>query len=552
MQALDATPSTSFSQTSAEDAATIAALREQVAALERRLDAVERRQAAQASAPSEGSAARSHDAAVHHEVREAKAAAKQAQAAAAEAKAAQRTVQAAPAAAPVITPGTIEGLLPPEKMGSSMDGDGDDALRSDLPGISLRIPNTETEVRLYGFAKVTAWQDFNGRNQSSTPTVQTIPLNGSSADQQGGDFGVTPRFSRIGTDTRTLTNWGTLETRLEGDFGGGAATSNNFVFRLRQAWGELGTEAFRVLLGQANSLWNEGVFETLNDSTNLNQSFVRQAQIRVTGRIAPGLTGQFSLEAPETNYTSVTGAVNPGSTVNGGASPAFDTIPDFLGRLTYRENGLEIGGRALLRDLSVRTEGTAVAPPSGTESALGWGIAGHVRFPMRWISKDFGPDELLAMAYYGDGIGRYFPGNTSGQDALSDIGLPEAMNNFSLNPVQSWGVTAAYRRFWTPTLRSNFVFSYARQDYPDYALDFIPSSAAATSLNREMDQGTVNLIWSPFGTISDGVFSSGWLDIGIEYIYSHRELFGGSTAAGAAGDGDGDANRVLFGGIVRF
>jgi DcaP outer membrane protein len=552
MLALLAAPLTSFSQTSAEDAATIAALREQVAALERRLDAVERRQAAQSSAPSEGSVARSPDAALRAEVREAKAAAKQAQTAAAEAKAAQRTVQAAPAVATVITPGTIEGLLPPEPMGSQMDGDGDDALRSDLPGISLRIPNTDTEVRVYGFAKTTAWRDFNGRNQTAAPTVQTIPLNGSSADLQGGDFGVTARFSRIGIDTRTLTDWGTLETRIEGDFGGGAATSTNAVFRLRQAWGELGTEAFRVLLGQANSLWNEGVFETLIDSTNLNQSFVRQAQIRVTGRLAPGLTGQFSLEAPETNYTAVTGAVNPGTTVNGGASPAFDTMPDFLGRLTYRENGLEIGGRALLRNLTVRADGTAVAPPSETENAIGWGIAGHVRFPMRWISKAFGPDELLAMAYYGDGIGRYFPGNTSGQDALSNLGLPAAANNFSLNPVQSWGVTAAYRRFWTPTLRSNFAFSYARQDYPDYALGFVPGSAAATSLNREMEQGIVNLIWSPFGSINDGVFSSGWLDIGVEYIYSHRELFGGATAAGTAGDGDGDANRILFGGIIRF
>jgi hypothetical protein len=95
-------------------------------------------------------------------------------------------------------------------------------------------------------------------------------------------------------------------------------------------------------------------------------------------------------------------------------------------------------------------------------------------------------------------------------------------------------------------------FSYARQDYPDYALDFVPGSAAATSLNREMEQGFINLIWSPFATVRDGVFSSGWLDIGIEYLYSHRELFGGSMAAGAAGDGDGDASRVLVGGVVRF
>jgi hypothetical protein len=542
MLALFAAPLTGLSQTSETDAATIALLREQVAALTRRLEEVERRQAAQASAKSDG-------AAVQSAVKEAKAATKQAQAAAAEATAAQKKLQAAAptAIAPFVNAGPIEGLLPPEEMGSSSSGD--DALRSDLPGLALRIPGLQSEARIYGFAKVTAWQDFNGRNQSDAPPVQTIPLNGSPADEQGGDFGISARFSRIGFDSRTLTDWGTLETRIEGDFGGG--TANNATFRLRQAWGELGTENFRVLLGQANSLWNEGIFETLIDSTNLNQSFIRQAQIRLTGRLAPGLTGQFSIEAPDTTYTTVSGVVNPTSNIDGGASPAFNTMPDFLARLTYRKNGLELGVRGLARDLTVRTDGTEVSP-SGSENAFGWGVAGHVRFPMRWISDRLGPDELLAMAYYGDGIGRYFAGNTSGQDGLSNLGLPEAKDSFSFDTVQSWGVTAAYRRFWTPTLRSNFAYSYARQDYPDYAADFTPGSFSATSLNREMQQVIVNLIWSPFGKVNDGVFSSGWLDLGIEYLYSHREVLGGSSATGAAGEGDGDANRLLIGGIVRF
>ena len=139
---------------------------------------------------------------------------------------------------------------------------------------------------------------------------------------------MTARFSRFGIDTRSLTGWGTLETRIEGDFGGGAADSSNAVFRLRQAWAELGDERFRVLVGQANSLWNEGVFETLIDATNLNQSFVRQAQIRLTGRLAEGLTGMVSLEAPETTYTSAAGVFTPTS--------------DLAGR---REPGLQLGAR---------------------------------------------------------------------------------------------------------------------------------------------------------------------------------------------------------------
>jgi hypothetical protein len=446
-------------------------------------------------------------------------------------------------------PAPIPGLLPPEPMGSQFE----DALRSDLPGLSIRIPGTLSEVRFYGFAKVSAWSDFNARNQTDVPAVQAIPLANSPADMQGGDFGMTARFSRFGMDTRTLTSWGaTLETRIEGDFGGGAPASGNAPFRLRQAWAELGSEAFRVLIGQANSLWNEGMYETLIDSTNLNQSFVRQAQIRATARLAPGLTGQLSLEAPDTQYTSAAGVFTQISTPNGGLSPAFTALPDLLGRLNFRDNGLELDIRGLARELSIRTAGTAAAPPTFGRNVLGWGIAGHVRFPMRWLSEAFGPDQLIGMGYYGHGIGRYFAGNTFGQDALSNVGLPGIIADVSFDALPTYGATAAYRRFWTPQLRSNLAYSWAWQEYPSYALLFVPGSASSTSLNSNMQQGIVNLIWSPFAEYRNGVVDTGWLDIGLEYIYSRRDVFGGAAATIPAGNGYGVGSRILGAAIGRF
>jgi hypothetical protein len=140
-------------------------------------------------------------------------------------------VVAAPAAAPSIGTGAIPGLLPPQPIGNEFE----DALRSDLPGLSIRIPGTSSEVRVYGFAKLSAWGNFNGRNQTDAPAPQAIPLANSPAAMQGVDFGITARFSRFGIDTRTLTTCGTLETRIEGDFGGGAPISSNAIFRLRQA-----------------------------------------------------------------------------------------------------------------------------------------------------------------------------------------------------------------------------------------------------------------------------------------------------------------------------
>lgn len=453
-----------------------------------------------------------------------------------------------------VAPEAVPVLRRPEPMGSQYDGEGQDALRSDLPGLSLRLPASQSEIRFYGFANVNGYRDFNGRNQTDVPTAQTIPLAGSPAAQQGGDFGLSARFSRIGIDTRTATGWGTLETRVEGDFGGGAPTSTNAVFRLRQAWAELGTEQFRVLAGQANSLWNEGVYETVNFSTNLNQSFVRQPQVRAIATLAPGLIGQVSLEMPDTQYTSVAGVFTQNSTPTGfaGLSPAFTSLPDLLGRLEYRYDGMTLDMRGLLRDLSIRSEGTAAAPPALTRDAVGWGLAGTARFPMRWLSAALGPDELIGMAYYGQGIGRYFGGNTFGQDALSNIGLPGAAFDFTLDALPTYGATAAYRHFWIPELRSNFVYSYASQQYPSYALLFAPGSVSATSLNSNMEQAIVNLIWSPFAELSGNTVGTGWLDIGLEYVYSHRNVFGGAAATGPAGIGFATANRVLGSVTMRF
>jgi hypothetical protein len=540
-----------MAQAQGSDAATIAELRRQLDEMRRRLEQLEARSApAPAARPSRPPPAvvAAPPARRGTAQAEAQAAAAEARAAAAEARAAQAALAATPSPfAP-----NVAGLAPPGAQGDQTASG--DALRSDLPGIAFRVPGTDTQVRLYGFAKLTGYYDFGGRNQTDAPPPQTIPLTGSPADQQGGDFGMTARFSRFGLDTRTLTNWGTLETRLEGDFGGGAPTSTNAVFRLRQAWAELGNDSLRVLIGQSNSLWNEGVFETLIDATNLNQSFIRQAQLRVT--FGPprgnGVMGMISVEAPETSYTSAAGAFTPGSSLDGGASPAFNAAPDLLARLSWRHDGAEVMGRALLRQLELRTDGTAaagVAPVS--ETALGWGVSGLVRLPMRWLSDAFGPDEITGMAFYGEGIGRYFAGQNSGQDALTNLGLPGVLQA-GLDPVATYGATIAYRRFWTDQLRSNFTYAYARSDFPGYAMGFAPGSAAATSLNREYQQVFANLIWSPFGTVSNGVFNSGWLDVGIEYLFTRRDLFGGTQAGGNAGFGHAIANRVLFAAIARF
>jgi len=75
---------------------------------------------------------------------------------------------------------------------------------------------------------------------------------------------------------------------------------------------------------------------------------------------------------------------------------------------------------------------------------------------------------------------------------------------------------------------------------------------SALGLNTNMQQVFANLIWSPFATVRDGVFGSGWLDVGLEYVYTRRDLFGGSAQSGSVGSGLGVANRFLAAAVGRF
>jgi hypothetical protein len=426
----------------------------------------------------------------------------------------------------------------------------DEALRGSLDGLAMRVPNTDTSVRLYGFVRLTGYRDFNARNQTDAASVQGIPLRGSAADRQGGDGDFTARSSRIGVDTRTPTAFGQLDTTIEGDFRGEVSPGGDLAFRLRLAFAELTQGDWRFLFGQANSLWNDGLFEAYHDATNLNQSFIRQAQLRVSRRFGERLTAQVSLEAPAADLTTSRGTITPSTRLDGAASPAFETFPDLLGRLTWRDAHNEYVLRGLLRQITLQPEGTTFAP-GPEQDAIGFGLAAHARIGLGQFVPALGRDEFTLMGFYGEGIGRYLAGNSFGQAAVSNIGLT-GNEDYSLDTVPTYGGLAAYRHFWSTTLRSNLAYAYTRQDFPSYVNGFTPGSAAATGLNREMQQVIANLIWSPFAERTTTRQPFGWFDLGVEYVWSRRELAGGDQAAGAGVKGTGEANRIVGFAIARF
>jgi len=454
---------------------------------------------------------------------------------------------ATPAAAPPATAAMASAATPAPRSPETVRAEVDEALRGSLDGLAMRIPNSDTTVRLYGFLRLTAYRDFNARNPTDAASVQGIPL--TARNTQPGDGDITARSSRFGFDTRTDTDWGRLDTTIEGDFRGQISQGGDLAFRLRQAFAELTRDDWSYLIGQTNSLWNEGLIEAMHDATNLNQSFIRQAQLRVTHRFGSNWMLQGSVESPYGDILTQNGPAFSPINFDGGASPAFDQMPDLLARLTWRDGAEEYVLRGLFRQLSLEPDGTTLGPKP-SESTYGWGLAAHTRLPLgKWISA-LGRDELMLMGYYGEGIGRYFAGNTFGQGGISDIITATGMD-YSLDAVPSYGATIGYRRFWTDFVRSTVSYAYARQDFPS-SIRFGTGTPGALARNREMQQVIANLIWSPFADRPTSRMPFGWLDLGLEYVFSRRDLEDGAAAVGPNGVGHGIANRMLAVGIVRF
>jgi len=258
--------------------------------------------------------------------------------------------------------------------------------------------------------------------------------------------------------------------------------------------------------------------------------------------LAPGLTGQvLARKLPDTQYTSVDGCVHrrpaPRSVFFQVSARPFTSVPDLLGRLEYRKR--RPGPRhaaALLRGpqhpkLRARQHRHRQLTRA---DAAGWGFWPETGRFSQCVGCQRHSVQMSSSAwpYYGPGAsGAIFGSNTFGQDAAWSKHWPApAVNRLHPRPrcrrmARPQPIAASGHRSGA----ANFVYSYAWQQYPSYAPIFsCPDRTSATLLNSNLQQGIVNLIWSPFAEVrGNTVGEPGGLRCrALEYVYIQRDVFG--------------------------
>ncbi|MCG7200519.1 porin [Marinobacter pelagius] len=338
-------------------------------------------------------------------------------------------------------------------------------------GDGLKIGGTT--ISFGGFIKADLIYGSNGNGQLNTYSIG-LPRTFASAAATENDWkvGFSARESRFSFGTSTDDVAGhRLRTYLEMDFHqgigapGNEVVSNSYSPRLRQAYGSWNGWDF----GQTYTTFTDlaAMPEILNQGKQAAFIYTVQPMLRYTMAV-PGGKLMVALENPEDGF--------------GDNSYDDQSYPDLTARYQVRGKHGFYSIAAMARNLE---------DDASNDSKLAGAVSLSARIPT------FGRDDLRLQYSYG-ALGRYM-----GLFTYPDIDLG-AQAAGEVEPLKTYGATAAYRHFWTPAWRSSVTVSHT-----EIVDDLAFSPAGTLSYFDSSTSVHANLLWSAHKNLT----------LGLEYAY---------------------------------
>jgi hypothetical protein len=332
-------------------------------------------------------------------------------------------------------------------------------------GNSIRIPGSETSVRVYGYVEANLIKDFKATAPGDMFTnLPEQPLNGSGADQ--GKTALTAQTSRFGFESSTPTAVGAFHTQLEMDFYAyvGSNGNNRDHLRVRHAYGEYNG----WLVGKTWSTFmdlDDGP-ETADFNGPIGMPFSRPVQVRYTYALPSGYTFKAALENPTDGaHRPNVVAVASKSFDDGGVNLRLISHEQRVGSQSKSGNGFGVGGS--------------------------YKLTGDMTLMGQWAKVD-GDDGNIMM-------GANYP-------VLAESGplLLDKSTGYVL------GLTNTFNSQWRATFAYGHVASSASSSY---------ISAYGLAGNKTLSQWHLNFFYNPIKNI----------DLGAELIQGKRTTFGGQV-----------------------
>jgi hypothetical protein len=378
----------------------------------------------------------------------------------------------------------------------------------------------DLEIRVGGRAKADFNYDVNGKQAGSTYGLDpaSMPLNRWDYDaMRHHNFNASLTASRISLDVKhqygCIESYGYLETDFNGGISSGVRTTNNYLPRIRHAYGEL-SDTGKVNSWLVDQTWTNFATPDVNPfSANNTWPSFRTAQVRYTRKFAHDFSFSLAAERPNTQtyYYSRTaaGALGPlAGSVDNDTSGGFNksAMPDFTFNAKYQKETTLLALRGVVRRLEVKTIqsgtgglGQSSARDNFFSKKTGWGLGASAMFRIA------PPVAVMFQVQGGDGIGRYIDYLGNGGAFDSYFQYP---SNLGASPVQSRFETVKAINFiggftinWRDNLETNIGAAYTKVSLPkNIALTNIAAAATAATntplINTRLQRYHANLVYT--------------------------------------------------------
>lgn len=324
-----------------------------------------------------------------------------------------------------------------------------------------------TEVNIGGYAKAMLIYDIgNVNDRTNSPyqgdifnpyaVVLDDPTTENGMDDRN-DFRFSARESRLYFKTRTESDYGLINTHIEGDFygnsevngGSGYETwSNQYAFRLRQAYGAWNKGNTTLLAGQTWSTFMDlpAYTPVMDFNGDVGTTFVRQPMLRYTYSFAKGNSLSLALENPDRGLTA-TKPPTENDPVFRNVGTAQTEYPDFIAKYWYGGSWGHISPKILIMQYSLSSNDESFKDAT----AFCGSLTGHL---------NLGNHKIFFGGMAGDGMGRY-----GGLGVISGAGLTQ---NGQIELVPFWSVYLGAQLKLTETVNFNAGAGYSETDKSAY------------------------------------------------------------------------------------
>jgi len=417
------------------------------------------------------------------------------------------------------------------------------------------IPGTDTCIKIGGYVRFEAYHNEVGGHYSDR-----VPTGGDGTfTRNASDFGMQARF-RLTGDVRTQTEYGTLRAYFA--FGvnalntAGANTASLTTNAVAMERAFIQFAGFTI--GRADTFfafYNGAAYGLVPMFLDGGSGPAGHNVFAYTWQFGNGLSATLSVED---NAARIKPIIDLNATDLFGATDRSGShIPDIVGNMRVDQawgSAQIMGGLAAVRSnyLSVATNNCPanVTCSGHNGDEWGWGVGAGLTLKMPWDAKD----TLSGVIAYAKGA-TGFVSHANGQNFIHRQGIangvltdavfanPNTIAGYdgSMQLTEAWGGTVAFEHYWTPSLRTSWVFGYLKVEYNDTAKALIASNiggpcadaniryVGASITNCDPDYSLMRIasrtMWNPVAN----------LDIGVEVAYNKVDTAFAGTGTLRAG-----------------